>query len=242
MKAYRYIVFLFMLSFSTGVHAQFGFDVGSIEASIADHKRMRSVLLAYSLLEQVNVVLHEQSSDAATDQKEIFEKLEAYYTAFDILDLILKGTATAFTVVNTIEDVRSYSKKYKELLDRYNDMCLSRGNIVSSDSIIIGISTRLVERVSSDINQLITSYTDVVAYAGGLVRCKTTDLLKILTSIEENLNNIRYAIKVAYLTLWKYITLRTGYWKKQIYMAKTIKEMADDAFSHWRRVAKEIDY
>lgn len=107
--------------------AQFGFDVGSIEASIDDHKRMRSVLLARSGIEQANVLLHQYSSEAGTEHKDITVKLEKYTKAFDMLDLIIQGTATVFTVKNTITDVSDYVGKYKDLIQRYSELCLARG-------------------------------------------------------------------------------------------------------------------
>lgn len=107
---------------------------------------------------------------------------------------------------------------------------------------MIGITTRLIERLGDDVNQLIASYTEVAGYVTGLVPCRTSDMLRILTDVNNTLQDIRRSVKTAYLTLWKYIRLRTGYWKNAIYQAKTMQEIANDAFAHWRRVAREVDY
>lgn len=233
---------LLFLLWVTACRAQFGFDVLSVEASINDHKRMRSVLMARSGIEQANVLLHQYSSEAATAHKDITVKLEAYTKAFDKLDLILQGTATAFTLWNTIEDVSTHVGKYKDLLQRYSDMCLSRGNIMSSDTLIIGVCQRLIGHIGDDVDQLVTSYYDIVAYVSGFVPCKTSVMLEILGKVNGNLEDISVAVRTAYLTLWKYITLRTGYWKSQIYRAKSMREMANDAFSNWRKASKELNY
>lgn len=56
---------LLMLAMPVIAKAQFGFDVGSVEAYISDHKNQRSLLLARATLEQSNNLLHEYSAKAA---------------------------------------------------------------------------------------------------------------------------------------------------------------------------------
>lgn len=60
---------LLMLAMPVIAKAQFGFDVGSVEAYISDHKNQRSLLLARATLEQSNNLLHEYSAKAAEDYK-----------------------------------------------------------------------------------------------------------------------------------------------------------------------------
>ena len=48
----------------SSVHAQFSFDVTSVEAYINDHKEQRSLLLVRSTLEASNKLLHDYSGDA----------------------------------------------------------------------------------------------------------------------------------------------------------------------------------
>ena len=60
---------LMMLAMPAVVRAQWGFDVTSVEAYIADHKNQRSLLLARATLEQSNNLLHEYSAKAAEDYK-----------------------------------------------------------------------------------------------------------------------------------------------------------------------------
>ena len=40
----------------------------------------------------------------------------------------------------------------------------------------------------------------------------------------------------------RYVTIRLNYFKRTLYMSKTIREMANDAFSRWKRVAEEVGY
>ena len=50
---------------------QWTFDIVSVEAYINDHKKQRSLLLARSTLEYSNQLLHEYSSEATVDYKNL---------------------------------------------------------------------------------------------------------------------------------------------------------------------------
>ena len=45
----------------------------------------------------------------------------------------------------------------------------------------------------------------------------------------------------AYFETWRYIQVRTGYWKAEVYQAKTIPEIIEGAFGRWR-AAGRLDY
>ena len=68
--------------------AQWTFDIVSVEAYINDHKQQRSLLLARSTLELSNQLLHEYSSEAAVDFKELNVDLDKYTRAFDVIDIL----------------------------------------------------------------------------------------------------------------------------------------------------------
>ena len=61
--------------------AQLGFDVASLEAYINDHKQQRSLLLVRSTLESSNKLLHDYSSEANVDYKNINKELDKYTRA-----------------------------------------------------------------------------------------------------------------------------------------------------------------
>ena len=68
----RYVAIVIMVvAFPLKVSAQWNFDIVSVEAYINDHKQQRSLLLARSTLELSNQLLHEYSSEAAVDFKEL---------------------------------------------------------------------------------------------------------------------------------------------------------------------------
>jgi len=227
--------------------AQLGFDVGTVEAMIADHKRIRSVLIARSGVEQANKILHDASKDANVDYKELNVNLDKYTRCFDVIDLILQGTSTVFAVKNTVTDVSDKVGKYKDLLEDYSEKCLLRGDVVSSDTIIIGISKRTIERISDDADDIVASFKAILAiYAAGaatnVTESRTVQMIGILRDINASLDDIRMSINAAYIDLWKYIRVRTTYWKSVIYQARTLHEIANDAFSRWKVAADVFDY
>lgn len=242
-----HLTVLFLLLMPDVACAQWAFDVGTVEAMIADHKRLRSVLIARSTVEQANQLLHDASKDANIGYKELNVELDKYTRCFDLIDLILQGTSTVFAVRNTISDVSDKMGKYKGLLQAYTDKCLLKGDIVSSDSIIIGISKRTVERIADDAGDLISSFEDLLAiYAVGAAtnapESKTVMMIGVLRDINASLDDIRLSVNAAYIDLWKYIRVRTTYWKSAIYQAKGLTEIANDAFSRWKVAADVFDY
>ena len=49
-----------------------------------------------------------------------------------------------------------------------------------------------------------------------------------------SLDNINKHLNKAYFETWRYIQMRIGYWKKQVYRAKSKEEIISDAFGRWR--------
>ena len=75
--------------------AQLGFDVASLEAYINDHKQQRSLLLVRSTLESSNKLLHDYSSEANVDYKNINKELDKYTRAFDVIDVLYQSLRTS---------------------------------------------------------------------------------------------------------------------------------------------------
>ena len=207
-KNFLYIMVCLLALAPRSAKAQLGFDVISVEAYINDHKEQRSLLLVRSTLEASNKLLHDYSSDANIDYTNINKELDKYTRAFDIIDV---------------------------LLNDFNDKCLSRGNIVTTDTLLITINVRALAKIAEEGDNLYRSVSDLVLYATGAAACSTSDLLLVLNSINQSLDNIKKHLNAAYFETWKYIQVRIGYWKAQVYRAKTIQEIVDGAFGRWRR-------
>ena len=218
----RHIILLMMVTaFSLEMSAQWNFDIVSVEAYINDHKQQRSLLLARSTLELSNQLLHEYSSEAAVDFKELNVDLD-------------KSLRTSLNVYSTYNSVSDRVGDYKDLLNDYYTKVVERNRMELHDTLIIGISLRCVERIAEDGKQLYRSMSDLVLYATGAAACSTSDLLLVLESINQGLDNIERHLNRAYFETWRYIQLRMGYWKESIYLAKDKSQIANEAFRRWR--------
>ena len=228
------ILLCLMTLFPSFCNAQYGFDAASVEAYIIDHKEQRSLLLVRSTLEASNKLLHDYSSKANIDYKDINRELDKYTRAFDVIDVLYQSLRTSLNLYNTYETISDRVGDYKEMLDDFNRKCLERGDIVSTDTQIIAINVRAIAKIADEGDNLYRSVCDLVLYATGAAACSTSDLLLILTNINNSLDNIRKHLNQAYFETWKYIQVRIGYWKRQVYRAKTMQEIVNDAFGRWR--------
>lgn len=210
-------------------------DIPTLEAYIYDHKEVRSLLLARSTLEASNALLHDYSKDAGLDYKEINFDLDKYTRAFDIIDLIYQSTRTAMNVYGTVNTVSDRIGEYKNMLTDYHEKCLKRGDIEPSDTLIIAVNYHLIENVADEGKRLYQSVSDLILYATGAAACTTSDLMAVLASINTSLDNIRTHLNKAYFDTWRYIQVRIGYWKAQVYNKKTRQQIIDDAFGRWRK-------
>ena len=130
-----------------------------------------------------------------------------------------------------------YTRHYEQVstsITHINKKCLERGNIVSTDTLIITINARALAKIADEGDNLYRSVSDLVLYATGTAACSTSDLLLVLNSINQSLDNIKKHLNKAYFETWKYIQVRIGYWKRQVYRAKTKQEIINDAFGRWR--------
>ena len=209
-------------------------DPAALEAYINDHKQVRSLLLARSTLEASNALLHDYSQDAGLDFREVNVNLDKYTRAFDVIDVLYQSTRTALNVYGTATTVSDRISDYRKILEDYHDKCLRRDDIEPSDTLIISVNYHMIEIVSEEARTLYLSVSDLVAYATGAAACTTSDLMLVLASINQSLDNIAHHLNVAYFDTWRYIQVRTGYWKAKVYNLKTRQEIIDDAFGRWR--------
>ena len=147
---------------------------------------------------------------------------------------LLHDYSSAANIRYTYETVSDRISDYKDMLQNFNKKCLERGNIVSTDTLIITINARALAKIADEGDNLYRSVSDLVLYATGAAACSTSDLLLVLNSINQSLDNIKKHLNKAYFDTWKYIQVRIGYWKRQVYRAKTKQEIINDAFGRWR--------
>lgn len=214
--------------------AQWAFDFVSVEAYINDHKKQRSLLLARSTLELSNQLLHEYSSDATVEYKTLNVDLDKYTRAFDVIDVLYQSLRTSLNVYSTYNSVSDRISDYMNLLEDYKEKVLERNKIAVSDTIIISVNLRCIQKIADEGQHLYRSVSDLVLYATGAAACSTSDLLLVLESINTSLDNIERHLNRSYFETWRYIQLRMGYWKETVYRTKTKQQLIDDAFGRWR--------
>lgn len=103
----------------------------------------------------------------------------------------------------------------------------------TSDTTILHISRRGVERVNEGLKQMKKSYVDLSEIISGVRNCTTADLMLILNDINTSIDEIVVSIRGAYMELWAYMTVRMGFWKKDYFLARSIKDIANDALGRW---------
>lgn len=221
--------------------AQWTFDIVSVEAYINDHKKQRSLLLARSTLEYSNKLLHEYSRKEVGEYKELNVDLDRYTRAFDVIDVMYQSLRTALNVKNTYNSVSDRIGDYKELLDAYNRKILQHGRVDPSDLLIITINEKAIRDIADAGEHLYKSVSDLVLYATGAAACSTSDLLMVLESVNQSLDDIERHLNRAYIETWRYIQVRIGYWKSKIYRERTKREIIDGAFGRWRSAGR-LDY
>lgn len=232
----RLLTLLTILLFPARSMAQFGFDVLSVEAFIHDHKEIKSKLLTRSAIEQVNMALHKVSKDNSVEYKAMNDSLDKYNKCFDIIDLIYTSSRTAFNAVNSYNSVKKNLGNLKELNEDFINKCLLKGNIVASDSLIINTYDDMVKSIVGDAEDLYKSFYDLALYASGQVHITVPQLMTIINNINDSLNHIRDSVDHCYYVLWKYITIRTTFWKSSLYAynPRSKAEVVSEAMRRWR--------
>ncbi len=218
--------------------AQWTFDVTSVEAYINDHKQQRSLLLARSTLEASNKLLHNYSMKETVGYKELNADLDKYTRAFDVIDVMYQSLRTVLNVKSTYENVSQRISDYKHLLEDFNEKVVKRKHIELADTVLLSINYAAIRNIANNGEQLYKSVNDLVLYATGAAACSTNDLLMVLNSINNSLDDIERHLNKAYFESWRYIQVRMGYWKEKVYRTKTKSEIIDGAFGRWRKSGK----
>ena len=232
------IVTLMLMLLPNVARAQWTFDVTSVEAYINDHKKQRSLLLARSTLEYSNKLLHDYTQKETGEYKTLNVELDKYTRAFDVIDVMYQSLRTVLNVKSTYETVSERIGDYKRLLEDFNSKVVKRKHIELADTMLISINARAIKLIAADGEQLYKSVNDLVLYATGAAACSTSDLLMVLESVNNSLDNIERHLNSAYFETWRYVQVRMGYWKEKVYRTKSKAEILDDAFGRWRKAGK----
>lgn len=216
------------------LHAQWDFDLATIEAYINDHKKQRSLLLSRSTLEHSNKLLHQYSCEEVVEYGHLNFELDRYTRAFDVIDVMYQSLRTALNVKGTYNTVRDRIGDYRNLLSDFNEQVVKRKHIVPIDTMILSINARAIRRIADEGEYLFKSMGDLILYVTGAAACSASDLMIVLDAINCSMDNIELHINRSYYETWRFIQLRMGYWKSKIYVYHTRQQIVDDAFGRWR--------
>ncbi len=211
-------------------------DKTSIEAMIKNHKQVRGLLEIRVAAELGVLAYHKKNAQKVNDYRVVSDTLDRYRRCFNIVDLILKTGATAFHTVNVSKRVTANVKGYWQLVDTYTNKILLHGAVWPSDTIILHTSKKTVEAIEAEAKQLMSSYNDFALLLGGKNSPKETkvlDMMECLDKINTSIDNIDDCIAAAYMELWGYMNVRMGFWKKEIYRAKSMQEILNGAYGDW---------
>ena len=232
------VLLVLFLGMQCKLLAQVPRDIPTIEAYINDHKKQRSLLLARSVLEESNQLLHQASEVTHREYRDINLELDKYTRAFDIIDLVYSTVSTGFNVYRTYDDVSDKLGKYKELLSEYNKKIIKRKRIESADTLLLTVNARAVRNLSAECRNLYSSVAVLAAYASGQVCCTPASMMLMVENVNKSLDRIKEIVNAAYFQKWKFIKARTSYWKGELYRSKTIREMAGEALGRWKGAGK----
>ena len=208
-------------------------DPASLEAMIYNHKTIKAVLELRVLAEEGVRAYHKKSMKTMEDHEAVAKRLDKYRKCFEKIDLILNATATGFHTYNSFQNCKRNLTSYYKLLDTYTKEILLHGAVWTSDTTILYTSQRAVEGVSHEADRLWKSYVELAAVITGKRNCTTADMMLILDDINLCIDGIEASIRNAYMELWAYMTVRMGFWKKDYYLARSIKDIANDALGRW---------
>ena len=87
--------------------------------------------------------------------------LDRYTRAFDIIDILYQSLRTSLNVYSTYENVSERVSDYRDMLNDFKQKCLDRGNIVSTDTLIITINHAALQKIADEGDNL---YRSVLKY------------------------------------------------------------------------------
>lgn len=201
----------------------------SLDAMIHNHRTVGAAALTRTTNETGNYEMHKEDSRQENKYKEVETKLDFYNRALNVYGLILEGVQTGFHTYTTINNVKDGLKGYYDLVEEYNTKILAKGAIWSTDIQIIDLTGKLVTDLEDEMNQLWKDMVSLAEYGTGIRECKTDVLMCILGYINDDLDAINKSVRECYNDLFRYMSFRLGYWKKEIVGARDLHDMAHDA-------------
>lgn len=222
------------------VHGQISGDEATLAAMIDNHKSIEVVASVRTSVESACKALHVKTGKACLNYDSALVALDKYRRAFDILDLVLKGSATGIRFLSTYNVVKQRVEQCAKLLDDYRQVCINHGNIQITDTVIINTLMRFVQSTRSEVLSFSTTVAELAYYATPASGCTTATLMSIFNSLDASLRNLRMSVNSTYWRLWQYITNRTHFWKPELYQYNPAGRAAitSGALARWKESFK----
>lgn len=199
-------------------------------------------MILRSTIEEYNEAAHNLSQIQGVRYDSLNVNLDKYSRCFDLIDLILQGGMTVVNAYTTFNDVKSNISELKDMIEKYAKDYAVKGNVMTSDSIVINACHTLISQVGEDGEDLVKSIIQLAVYTTGTEHVTSAGLLSIILNINDGLDRIRNSVDRAYFVIWRYLTVRFTYFKKSLFKAKSLKELSNDAIGRWKKVARKVGY
>lgn len=240
MRRYRILFFVAFLLMSMPSRVLAQADPASIEAMIANHKAVGYAMDIKMATEIGLEVYHEETMKKVKDYKTINDILDKYRKCFNILNVILQSSATAFKTVVTLNRSKENIEGMVKLLDHYQKNFLTKLNVETSDTVIITICNDCIKDLKQAIPGLYKSYAAIGTYFTGATECTTANLMTTFKGIDTSLEELDAALSGAYSRLWYYMMIRSFYYKREIFASYSVKQILDAAFGSWMHAAHTV--
>lgn len=214
-------------------------DPASLEAMIDNHRYSQTCLEIRCALELSVRKMHSLMAEREKDRYKVERQLDRINRNFDILNIVLKGVSVSFKAGNTYTNIKKSLEGYSSLLKSYYLGCLKRGDIQHQDLQIYDHGKEMVNLVEEEVKSMWKSFGQLSQYVLAKQNCKTTDFLKVLNDINNNFDRINDIVSASYTKTWSYMSVRLGFWNKQLYSSKTVRQICESSYGRWRKEANQ---
>ena len=216
-------------------------DPVSIEALINDHRGMNSKMEVRVRLEQASSVTHTLLGLQHSNLDDINKQLDKYEKTFDFLNTVYGSLKTVVNVTNSFTHCRECIGDIGSLLQKYRETVASTANVEPTDTLIYGSVYRCMNHISGNIDNLVVSAADLAWYVSHLRNTTLSSWLSMLSSINTSCEDIRREIDMLYMVLYRYISCRTGYWKRSLFVPSSLRlgDVYNEAHARWRKICED---
>lgn len=203
------------------------------------------------LLRLFAVEARKQATDELQDNMEKMEQIDKAMDkvdkAFGLLDVIVSGGVTVSKIFKTYNNIKGMYFKTQDLVTEYYNICLKKGKVKESDSILITTCRDMINTVYSGVLDIYSlmgfnnpgGLIELAAAAkGGILSCSTDDMLFILEEICNSCDKLSNDLEYKYFRIWQYMMLRKGYWKDLPGPRPPTSELCSNAIERWGKSAR----